>query len=251
MFYDHTSNELKNILEAHFCDSESKWLSAKVVEISSGESLCFFGSCTNSYISYEIEYSDKYRAVVNVNIPTLLKSDKITLITVIVLMLLCFVIFVISAKTASRNHIKNMIDPLTKLYTRKALKHIRPDNGNYFILCDVNKFKQINDTWGHAVGDIALQKIASTIQANIKSTDTAIRLGGDEFLIYINNSSQNKAYEIVKKIKTKLSESPLYLEDEYVLLSVSFGIAEHRGKLKDTLRSADKNMYLNKNNSDV
>lgn len=246
LFYDHTATELKNILEEHFNGSTSRWLAAKLVEISSGESLCFFGPCTHSYISYGIEYSDKYRFVIDVNIPALLKSDKITLITVLVLMFICFVIFVTSAKTASRNYIKNMTDPLTKLYTRKALKYIRPGHGNYFILCDVNKFKQINDTWGHAVGDIALQKIASTIQANIKSSDTAIRLGGDEFLIYLDSSSQSQAYEIVNRIKDTLSESPLYLEGEYVLLSVSFGVAEHRGQLKDTLNEADRNMYLNK-----
>ncbi|HBM3259789.1 TPA: GGDEF domain-containing protein [Klebsiella oxytoca] len=249
LFYDHTASELKSILEKHFSGSESRWLSAKLVAISSGESLCFFGSCSHSYISYEIEYSDKYRSVVSVNIPALLKSDKITLITVMVLIFLCFVIFVNSAKAASRNYIKNMVDPLTKLYTRKALKHIQPETGGYFILCDVNKFKQINDTWGHAVGDIALQKIASAIQTNIKSTDTAIRLGGDEFLIYIKKNSQNNVYEIVNRIKTTLSENPLYMEGEAVLLSVSFGIAEHRGQLKDTLKNADKNMYLNKNSS--
>ncbi|HDS6908228.1 TPA: GGDEF domain-containing protein [Klebsiella oxytoca] len=251
LFYDHTASELKNILEKHFSHSESKWLSAKLVEFGSGESLYFFGSSSHSHISYVVEYSDKYRSVVSVNIPALLKSDKITLITVAVLILLCFVIFVSSAKAESRNYIKNMVDPLTKLYTRKALKYIQPDIGSYFILCDVNKFKQINDTWGHAVGDIALQKIASTIQNNIKSTDAAIRLGGDEFLIYIKNTKQNEAYETVNRIKTTLSKSPLYQEGESVLLSVSFGIAEHRGQLKDTLKNADKNMYLNKNSSDI
>lgn len=251
LFYDHTASELKKILEKHFGGGESKWLSAKLVEISSGESLCFFGSCAHSYISYSIEYSDKYRTVINVNIPDLLKSDKVTLITVIVLMLLCLFIFVTSAKTASKNYIKNMIDPLTKLYTRKALKHIHPEIGDYLILCDVNKFKQINDTLGHAVGDIALQKIASTIQANIKSTHTAIRLGGDEFLIHVDNLSQQQVYAIVNRIKTELSETPLHLEGENILLSASFGIAEHTDQLRDTLRKADKNMYLNKKNSDI
>lgn len=251
LYYDHTASELKNILEKHFSGSESKWLSAKLVELHSGESLCFFGSCSHHYISYENEYSDKYQSVVSVNIPALLKSDKITLITIVGLIFLCFVVFVRSAEVESRNYIKNMFDPLTKLYTRKALRYIQPDIGGYFILCDVNKFKKINDTWGHAVGDIALQKIASAIQKNIKPTDIAIRLGGDEFLIYLKNAKQNKAYEIVNRIETILSKNPLYLEGQSVLLSVSFGIAVHRGQLKDTLKSADKNMYLNKNRSVV
>lgn len=251
LFYDHTASELKKILENHFSSSESKWLSAKLVEISSGETLCFIGSCSHPYISYAIEYSDKYRSVVSLNVPIFLKSDKITLITVISIIIFCFFVFVISAKSASRNYIENMIDPLTKLYTRKALKYIQPDIGSYFILCDVNKFKQINDTWGHALGDIALQTIASSIQTSIKSTDTAIRLGGDEFLIHVKKSNQSNVYEIINSIKITLNQNPLYLEGESVLLTVSFGIAEHRGKLKDTLKNADKNMYLNKNSSDI
>lgn len=247
LFYDHTKSELNAILEKHISGRESKWLSAKLLESTSKELLCFFGSCSHTYISYNKKYSDKYDSIFNINILELLKSDTITLSSIVVILFFCIIIFISSAKAASRDYIKSMIDPLTRLYTRKALKYIKPATGSYFILCDVNKFKQINDTYGHDVGDIALQKISSVIQANIKPTDTAIRLGGDEFLLYISNSNLDHANSIVNSITTNLQENPLSFNCIYISLSISYGISEYNGELKESLRNADKNMYLNKN----
>ena len=84
---------------------------------------------------------------------------------------------------AEREYLANTIkiDPLTGLYNRRILPKVR-EIGTV-IMCDIDNFKNVNDTFGHEIGDEAIKAVGHTILDNIRVGDVACRYGGDEFLL--------------------------------------------------------------------
>lgn len=116
--------------------------------------------------------------------------------------------------------------------------------GIFFV--DLDGFKQVNDEYGHAVGDKVLVTAAGRLTKAVRTSDTVIRLGGDEFLIVVEGASQTSDYEIVAtKIITVLKEA-FTVDSQPVKLSASIGVAcyPHDGLTAERLvRRADKAMY--------
>lgn len=117
------------------------------------------------------------------------------------------------------------------------------------IYLDIDHFKQINDTLGHAAGDELLKAFALRIKNGIRGYDTAARLGGDEFIVLIENlSHEEDAVAVAMKIKKEILK-PYQLNNERITITSSLGIAFKRDKLtnSDTLiRQADQALYTAK-----
>ena len=114
------------------------------------------------------------------------------------------------------------------------------------LFIDLDRFKVINDSLGHLVGDQLLMQIAQILQRHIRSSDTVARLGGDEFVILLEQiSGLNEAIQVVERIQEDI-KAPFTLMGRTVFTSASLGIAlaspsYHRGE--DMLRDADNAMY--------
>jgi len=107
-----------------------------------------------------------------------------------------------------------LVDPLTELLNRrglqKALSHEvdrsrRNGSGLHVLLVDVDDFKEINDALGHAVGDVALQEIGKAVKASVRSTDYVARIGGDEFLVLLPETSPAEAERVAERIRLGMS----------------------------------------------
>lgn len=138
-------------------------------------------------------------------------------------------------------------DTLTGTYTRLYLENFQSilESADAVAIVDVDLFKQINDTYGHPVGDEALKTIANTIQSGIRGSDTLIRYGGDEFLLIFSKIGEEVFYERLKQLrravqKTKLPDYP------EVKLDVSLGGVYRVHPLSEAIRQADLRMYENK-----
>ena len=142
-------------------------------------------------------------------------------------------------------------DTLTGLYNRHffEIELERMQVSQFFpvsvIITDMDRLKLINDQYGHAAGDNAIQKAAMVLQDSIRSKDIAARIGGDEFAILLAETGEATAAEIVKRIKTNL----LALDDPMLHLSIGFATGESGANLVDTYRLADERMYKNKKNN--
>ncbi|MBI3532307.1 MAG: diguanylate cyclase [Burkholderiales bacterium] len=101
------------------------------------------------------------------------------------------------------------------------------------LMLDIDHFKQINDTYGHAGGDLALQHFAHLMRAELRSIDSCGRLGGEEFAILLPGASLEAAQRIAERLREKLAESTLDIDGKSVALTASIGIA--------ALHSADVN----------
>ncbi len=147
-------------------------------------------------------------------------------------------------------------DQLTSLFNRRYMEHLfdlidnnKRNNSNSKLaltLLDVDKFKQINDTYGHSVGDEVLRVLAYRINSEIRKTDTAIRLGGDEFLIIHTQNSEQDMLGFIKRLLGQVNK-PILLEDGRVIkIRISLGIlmdAQKYPSLNEAMDYADHALY--------
>ncbi|WP_196603161.1 sensor domain-containing diguanylate cyclase [Pectinatus frisingensis] len=111
---------------------------------------------------------------------------------------------------------------------------------------DLNLFKKINDNYGHSAGNAALKHFAAVLRSSICETDTAARIGGDEFLVVaVNLQTRNSAAKIAEKILKTISE-PFIIDGHYLKLSASIGITLYPSDGKNVeqlINLADSAMY--------
>jgi diguanylate cyclase (GGDEF)-like protein len=111
---------------------------------------------------------------------------------------------------------------------------------------DLDGFKNVNDTHGHAIGDLALQAVASRLQRCVRSSDSVGRLGGDEFAIVLDGARLPADAALVGERIVAAMAEPLVLEGRRITLAASIGIAVYPDDGTDAatlLRNADAAMY--------
>jgi len=142
-------------------------------------------------------------------------------------------------------------DPLTDLYNRRFFeKEVnkfdnKKDIQVSIIMADINGLKLINDTYGHEKGDKLLVEAAQLLKRFIREDDILARHGGDEFVIFLPDTSYEHAHKIINRIKNRKKENT----KKEIPLSITMGVAtrkDNKEKLKDTLKRADNRMYKNK-----
>ncbi len=113
------------------------------------------------------------------------------------------------------------------------------------IFVDVDGLKQINDRFGHSVGDAALISIAQTLVGTVRKTDTVARLSGDEFIILLPNVDELGAWNMALRVAESTAASPLRINNQEVALSVAVGVSTIRAEDRpnDVISRADQAMY--------
>jgi len=168
----------------------------------------------------------------------------------------------ITARKASEDKIHNLAfyDPLTQLPNRRLLldrlhqtlaTSVRNGRNAALLFIDLDKFKKLNDTMGHDVGDMMLMQVAERTTSCVRECDTVARLGGDEFIVMLTdlNEKLNDAAAQAKQVGRKILDAlgqVYYLNGHEHLSSASIGIAvinEHSKKEDDLLKQADIAMY--------
>jgi diguanylate cyclase (GGDEF)-like protein len=95
------------------------------------------------------------------------------------------------------------------------------------LMLDVDHFKQVNDTWGHAAGDVVLQELAQRIESQVRASDVAARYGGEEFVVLLPGTDVESASKLAERIRLEIAASPIGLPGgEEVVVTASIGIAE-------------------------
>lgn len=155
-------------------------------------------------------------------------------------------------------------DPLTGALNRQGLQTIFKSQyelalatTNHFIvaMCDLDLFKDINDSYGHIFGDNVLIHFVNVIKRNIRNSDILIRFGGEEFIIILPAISKERGMDVLEKIRKDFYNDPLELAGKQIQTSVSIGFVEVRPQLhykqhflEDYLAMADQKLYTAKKN---
>ena len=146
----------------------------------------------------------------------------------------------------------SFIDDLSGLYNRKYMNHYLDKLQNdkpkrvYGFLLDVNDFKVINDTYGHLSGDRAIIHIGKILRNTVGNGCVAIRMGGDEFVIFAILKSNEEALALKKHIEQNVRQFNTNSTEPFHL-SFSIGIAKYSGNIETFLSSMDDSMYEAKN----
>ncbi len=133
---------------------------------------------------------------------------------------------------------QSSLDPLTALYNRRHFQEYmrthnqverRGANGEDIVgalfLLDVDHFKHVNDTYGHAAGDAVLKMIAESLRIALRETDMIVRWGGEEFLAFLPAIPRNGVEEIARRILNCVSSQPVPFQDHMIHVNVSVGFA--------------------------
>ncbi|MGE5405320.1 MAG: diguanylate cyclase [Candidatus Saccharibacteria bacterium] len=152
----------------------------------------------------------------------------------------------------------SIVDELTGLYNRRYFMERFVEEMNrakrykYPISClmiDVDYFKQINDRFGHLTGDKVLAEIALTFKNFTRVVDLVARYGGEEFVVLLPQTDLSGAMIVAEKIREKLAETDLTVEDQIMRITVSIGIGVYYGEgasggtIQDLLSQADQALY--------
>ncbi|MFW5734216.1 MAG: GGDEF domain-containing protein, partial [Oceanidesulfovibrio sp.] len=121
------------------------------------------------------------------------------------------------------------------------------------LLVDIDHFKRVNDTYGHAEGDRALVHVADIILDCCRVSDLVARYGGEEFVVIAPNADVSQAQALAERIRIKVEQYPLVIDDMPLQMTVSVGVAEYSMKpsygltpLDDVLGKADSALYTAK-----
>jgi len=142
------------------------------------------------------------------------------------------------------------IDPLTEVNNRAYLNIIKTKIQNIsgpvtILMVDIDNFKNINDTFGHVVGDKVLKKLAQTLRKNIKITDEVIRYGGEEFLVIAYRCDLEEGKILAERLRRKIENIRFNKRGLKFRITVSIGLSiyEPQEDLLTAIEKADKAMY--------
>ncbi|OQB51211.1 MAG: Diguanylate cyclase DosC [Firmicutes bacterium ADurb.Bin146] len=221
-------NEKKRFTKYEFVDDETYYVVSKPVDIKDNEGI------TNEYVLEIVaNITDEvfFNAIgKNELVDKIIKSEKL-----------------------------QYIDSLTKAYNRRYFDekvYLTDFSENSrseitFIVIDMKKFKNINDEYGHDTGDEVLRNTAKVFISSVRNNDSVIRMGGDEFLIVLQDCNEQSALDVVQRIKESMKQI-IYDSEKNLHAKADFGIAytdsfvNNDAFIANLIKKADKMMYESK-----
>lgn len=169
-----------------------------------------------------------------------------------------FIVFMVASDISEEMKEIAVRDELTGLYNRRGLSEHgaqayaaanRSDRPISVVMTDIDRFKFINDKYGHAAGDDALCHIAELLRDGRREDDVLARVGGEEFVVVLPGADMAGAIEIANKLRRQIESSSLVADGDNVWMTSSFGVATRTGRdscLTDIIVRADRALYRSK-----
>jgi len=169
--------------------------------------------------------------------------------------LLGLFIIIATARLLEKIEYMAMHDPLTGLSNRRFLietvknelqRFSRSKRDFSIIMADIDHFKSLNDQHGHECGDSILQNMAEILKENMRSQDLVCRWGGEEFLIFLPDTSSQSARHVAEKLRLKIAENSFSYKKMPIKLTMSFGVSDTQYESLSPyayIKNADRNLY--------
>jgi diguanylate cyclase (GGDEF)-like protein len=149
------------------------------------------------------------------------------------------------------------LDPLTGVFNRRYLDEAlqlnfeRADGSVGILILDIDYFKKVNDTYGHAAGDLVLRETAQLMRKSVRARDLVCRYGGEEFVILLPDIDAKNLRRTAEKIRTRFEKLIFHFEAQEIRATISIGAAlypEHGNDPEALLQLADQALYASKHN---
>ncbi|MGX9365151.1 diguanylate cyclase [Desulfoplanes sp. PS50] len=145
---------------------------------------------------------------------------------------------------ATRDQLTGILNrwKLEEYFTREINRHHRYDSVFSVIMFDLDHFKNVNDTWGHDVGDTVLKEVVAKTGEKIRETDIFARWGGEEFLLLLPETTMNVAGKVAERIRSTMEQTVI---NDTLTVTLSLGVVQHeQGETMDeTIKRADDCLY--------
>jgi diguanylate cyclase (GGDEF)-like protein len=175
-----------------------------------------------------------------------------------VMLLVLFLTHTAFARYQQRIEDMAATDKLTGLLNRQAFSILidktfadyrRDPRPISMLLIDVDNFKSVNDRFGHPGGDRILSQVAATIQKGLRTSDIAIRWGGEEFLVVLKGSTLEQALHVAEQLRLKIEQTPFTVDAQQIPVTVSIGASQYDGteSYEQAISRADTGLYEAKN----
>ncbi|MFC3201071.1 GGDEF domain-containing protein [Alteromonas oceani] len=162
--------------------------------------------------------------------------------------------FIIIRDISEKFERQALYDALTNLPNRRGIQKFidheinrakRQQEQLTLILCDIDRFKQVNDNYGHDGGDIALKHVADLFKEVIREQDGVARWGGEEFLFVLPTTNESNGVVLAEKIRETIQATPVQIKNTSLTITASFGVAQIHleNGLNNALSLADKALY--------
>lgn len=161
-----------------------------------------------------------------------------------------------SQQLAKKLSVQATVDSLTKIYNRRAFdefanksisRAMREKTPISVIIMDIDLFKQVNDSFGHQIGDKVLQEFSFRLKSSLRQYDILARYGGEEFTLLLPDTDKETAMLIAEKLRDKIAQPVFFLEgDIEISVTASFGVASNQGDVIDwqqLISLADQALY--------
>ncbi|RKZ98783.1 MAG: GGDEF domain-containing protein [Gammaproteobacteria bacterium] len=146
------------------------------------------------------------------------------------------------------------LDPLTGIYNRYAMENMvsreieltqRNNTPLSMIALDIDYFKKVNDTYGHAAGDCVLKHLTECVHQCTRTTDAMFRYGGEEFILLLNNTDLFGAQELAERIRKNIEQTPYIYDGKSIKITASIGISTfiENDTSSDFFKRADEALY--------
>lgn len=194
--------------------------------------------------------------------PVMLLASITSLLTSVFIVIVCIVTKEIGKLIYTVNSLRNL-DSFTKIYNRgymeKAIlsefnRCIRYKRKSCLMMFDINKFKLINDTFGHQAGDKVILELVNILQKNIRNTDILGRYGGDEFIVLMPETNIASAEFLKDRITQDVSHSAVTHDYLKIIYSVSIGLLEidlNFTTYAQWINRVDTRLYADKNRAAI
>jgi diguanylate cyclase (GGDEF)-like protein len=151
-----------------------------------------------------------------------------------------------------------LTDSLTGLHNRRNLFEVgrvefaRAHRMNRAFCCmmlDLDHFKQINDNYGHPIGDQVIKEFARRCKTSVREVDLVGRYGGEELVIFLPETDRKIAIQVAERLRTSIAAAPIRIADQEICMTVSIGVAakdENTLQLETLIARADQAMYIAK-----
>lgn len=214
-----------------------------------------FGAICEHQCHYRIVLLDKYLGEITLYRKTPFRDSEVGILEQLIAALMYSLRNALLYKRAIE---KAYIDPLTGLNNRAAFNNtlkqefdfsLRHESELALLVVDIDKFKKVNDNFGHIAGDIALKSIADIMQDCVRQSDVIFRYGGEEFIILLRKSDLAGAKLLAERLRLGVDNYACKYEGLVIDLSVSIGISTLRkdDNEMDFIDRADRALYLAKN----
>ncbi len=264
----HTHLSLDDVLDKHLCELfpsiDEKRLKRKIKSVLVTNTSSFYSVDPHKYL-IKIELSNITNPIYDsmqqdVTIAPYKRDEKLVALYIYDKTVLCET----NAKLEKLNKdLRDLSykDPMTNAYNRRYFYEesakllslaSRDQRDSCIIILDIDKFKDINDTYGHDVGDEVIIQLAQLLKNHVRNSDIVARFGGEEFVVFLYNTNLYNATHIAEVMKEDIHKVNIEAGAQTINFTASFGVAKFNKELDEnniehTISRADKCLYVAKN----